>query len=55
MWTGQRLCKANVGESGCRFCDSGEVEDARHMWWRCPAWAGVREAHGLATSTYSAD
>jgi len=28
----------------CPFCDSGEVEDEEHAYWRCPAWADVRRA-----------
>ena len=26
----------------CPFCDMEEVEDAIHVFWRCPAWHKVR-------------
>ena len=32
----------------CPFCDSGEVEDEEHAYWRCPAWADIsRQAYNM--------
>ena len=40
----KQLAGAGLVESACcPFCDSGEDEDEEHTFWRCPAWAHIRE------------
>ena len=51
IWTGHRLGAANLGTAECRFCALGEVEDANHLWWRCPKWAAIRHSHYMAHLT----
>ena len=26
----------------CPFCNTGAVEDLKHMWWHCPRWHNLR-------------
>ena len=40
-----RLWKAQRSDTPiCQCCDSGEEETKEHLFWRCPAWANVRES-----------
>eukprot|EP00973_Karenia_brevis_P033651 4639800-Karenia_brevis.AAC.1 len=49
VWTGRRLHAAGLIQSeSCPHCSLGEVEDERHIWWRCPAWDTVRARHLIA-------
>ena len=38
VWTGDRLHRIQILQTGaCAFCESGEMECERHMWWKCKA------------------
>eukprot|EP00973_Karenia_brevis_P064525 8964918-Karenia_brevis.AAC.1 len=51
-----RLFKAHVvPDDACQFCETGEVEDEKHIWWRCPAWQHVRDMHPLAQQAFTPD
>eukprot|EP00973_Karenia_brevis_P002359 318029-Karenia_brevis.AAC.1 len=53
IWTQERLEKASLVDSNaCPYCNSGEVENQLHMWWRCPAWDSIRERHVMAQQAY---
>ena len=30
------------GHQGCPYCNSGEQEDAQHLFWRCSTWEAAR-------------
>ena len=29
----------------CIYCDDGEIENIHHLWWRCSAWARIRNKY----------
>ncbi|CAE8636270.1 unnamed protein product [Polarella glacialis] len=46
IWTQDRAQRSGrVASSVCEHCNTGEMEDHSHMWWRCPAWDGARQQH----------
>ena len=49
----ERACRAGLQPSGiCPYCDSGELEDHKHLWWQCAAWDKIRANHKIATEAY---
>ena len=49
IWTQERKFRAHLVEIPvCPHCSWGAVEDHAHMWWRCPAWAGIRSMYPRA-------
>eukprot|EP00660_Eupelagonema_oceanica_P019732 gene19732-biopygen11066 len=56
MWTRDRLHRCGLAPNGtCTFCTMDELEDQRHIFWRCPAWRAQRERHPVATRHYKED
>eukprot|EP00973_Karenia_brevis_P053528 7438297-Karenia_brevis.AAC.1 len=56
IWTQDRACRANLSDTACcQYCTLGETEDHVHLWWKCPAWSGVRAQYPEATASYELD
>ena len=51
--SGERLCQAGLWPSPvCRFCETGAIEDLKHMWWHCPRWHDLRMNGGLPSEQF---
>ena len=51
VWTQDPLHRARLTNTAtCPHCQTGEVEDHEHMWWRCPAWQEIRQRFAKASA-----
>ena len=56
VWTGNRAYRARLQPSAvCPFCRSGDIEDNLHMWWKCDAWAAIRNRYGQSVEDFGSE
>jgi len=56
IWTQDRLHRAKLKPNArCAYCNTREIEDHNHMWWTCPAWAGISRQYPLVARAIKAD